>query len=425
MRGIIENIRGSEYVRNVSVLASGTIIVQVISTLISPVLSRLYTPDDYGTLALFTSCISVLTVIGSFRYELAILIPKKYFEAELIFKLSLVITFLVSIVVLLVTTAFNQNITAILGNENLSLWLYFIAPVFLAAGITQSFTYWFNRNKNYKIISGVRIYQSSINSGLSLILGLLKFNAFGLILSLIISQITSSLYLLKKSLFRFNLNSFNFFKLKSVGKQYREFPLLSLPSALLDTVSINAIIFLLSYFFSESVTGAYSFALRILSIPAIVIGSAMGQVFFQKISEAYGNNEKITGLILKLWKVLFLIGILPTVVLFFFGKELFTFVFGANWAEAGNISKYLCILTFFMFISSPTSSAMIVLRKQKILLFVNIAAFIYRPLALFWGYSINSYLKGILLYIILEIIQILCVNFLLLKSAREADLKKE
>ena len=395
--------------------------MQAISALLSPVLSRLYTPEDYGLLAIFTSLISILTVVGSFRYELAILLPKKNSEAGLILKLSLIIIVLFSILVFLITTLFKNNIALLLGNERLSFWLYFLAPVFLAAGITQSFTYWFNRNENYKIISGVRIYQSSVNSVLSLLLGFLKFNTFGLILSLIISNITSSLYLLKRSLFRLNECSLNFIKLRSVAKKYKEFPLLSLPSALLDTISINSIIFLLSYFFSESITGAYSFSLRMLSMPAVVIGTAMGQVFFQKISEAYSNKEKIFPLILRSWKVLFLAGIFPTIVLFFFGEELFTFVFGIKWAEAGRISEYLCILTFFMFISSPTSNAMIVLRKQGILLWINIAAFIYRPLALLFGYSVNNYLTGIILLTIFEIIQIITFNILLLRSAARAD----
>jgi len=423
LKWIPENIRQSQFAKSVSVLATGTIIVQAISTLLSPVLSRLYTPEDYGLLAIFTSCISILTVIGSFRYELAILLPKKNSEAGLILKLSIIITILFFVIVFLITLIFNTNIALFFGNEKLSFWLYFVGPVFLSAGVTQSFTYWFNRNKNYKIISGVRIFQSSVNSALSLVLGILKFNTFGLILSLIISNILSSLYLLKRSLFHLNECSLDFFKLRSVAKKYKEFPLLSMPSALLDTVSFNSIIFLLSYFFPESVTGAFSFSMRILSIPSIVIGTAMGQVFFQKISEAFNNKGKILPLILRSWKVLFLIGIIPTVVVFFFGEELFTFVFGKNWAQAGIISRYLCFLTLISFISSPTSSAMLVLRKQKAILILNIIAFIYRPLSLLWGYWTNNFMNGIILYVFLEILQIFSYNYVMYKGAKDADEK--
>ncbi|MDQ3194037.1 MAG: oligosaccharide flippase family protein, partial [Bacteroidota bacterium] len=403
---------------------SGTIIVQLISTFIAPVLSRLYTPADYGLLAVFVSCISVLSVICCFRYELAILIPKKNSDADSLLKLSLAITLLFSIVVTFITVVFNKQLTVILANENLSYWLYFLGPVLLCVGITQAFTYRYNRNKNYRIISTVRVFQTSAYSGLSLLMGFLKLNAFGLIISSIISQILSTVFLLAKSGLKLTKKSFELTRLRSIAVKYKEFPYFNLPAALLDTFSINSIILLLNYFFSESVTGSYSFALRMLSIPSLLIGTAIGQVFYQKISEAYNNNVGITDIIYNTWKVLFLIGLAPVLIIFFFGEYLFPFIFGSNWAEAGLISKYLCVLTFFTLISSPTSSAMIVLKRQRIILFVNIIAFIYRPLALLWGYSTNNFLNGIILYIILEIIQILVYNYIMIMSARQSDLNK-
>lgn len=416
-----ENIIQGQFAKNVSVLTAGTIIVQTISALISPVLSRLYNPEDFGLLAVFTACVSLLIVIGSFRYEPAILIPKENSEANQLLNLSIAINLLFALTIFLVTLIFNHQIASLLGNEKLGFWLYFIAPVFLAAGIAQSLTNWYNRNKNYKIISGTRIYQSSINSGLSLGLGLLNFNTLGLIISMIASQLLSSFYLIKKS--GLSLLNFSFDKsnLTKVAKKYKEFPFYSLPSAVLDTFSINSIIFLLSYFFSDSLTGSYSFSLRILSIPSVVIGASIGQVFFQRISEAHINKENIRDVIFKTWKVLALIGIIPALVIFFFGEDLFRIIFGMKWAEAGLISRYLCILTFVSLLSSPTSSAMIVLKKQKILLFVNIAAFIYRPLAVLWGYFTNNFLNGIILYVSLEIIQITVYNIFLLRSVSKSD----
>jgi len=418
---IFENIKQNQFAKNVSVLASGTIIVQGISILLSPVLSRLYTPEDYGLLAVFISCISVLIVIGSFRYELAILIPKESAEANALLILSIGINIIFAAVIFVLTLIFNSSLSVLLGNEKISFWLYFIAPVFLASGISQSLTSWYNRNKNYKLISGVRIYQSSINSVFSLGLGFLKFNSVGLIVSQIVSQILSSMYIIKRSALSLRQFSFSIPELKKTAKKHIEFPAYSLPSALLDVFSINSVIFLLNYFFTESVTGAYSFSLRILTLPTVVIGAAIGQVFYQKISEAYSNNEKITTSIFKTWKVLFIIGIVPAITIFFFGEQLFDFIFGSKWAVAGEVSSYLCILTLVNFVSSPTSSAMIVLKKQKIVLIVNVITFIYRPLAIMYGYYTDNFLNGIILYVVLEIIQIFFYNFFLLRSAARSD----
>lgn len=421
MKRVIENIKQSQYVRNVSTLATGTLIVQIISTLISPVLSRLYTPADYGLFAVFSSCINVLAVICCFRYELAILIPEKNSESKQLLKLCLVILTLFSFLIFIITIFFNNSISGLLGNPAIGFWLYFVSPVVLAAGIVQAFTYMLNRNKSYKTISGVRVLQSSFNSGTSLLLGILKMNSFGLLVGFIVSQAVSALYVLKKSMFEIKNLTTDFDQLKFIARKYIEFPLYNLPSALLDTFSVNVIIFLLNYFFSEAVTGAYAFSLRILSIPSVVIGASIGQVFFQKISEAFNNKEKITGQIFKTWKILFMLIVIPTVIIFFFGEELFTFIFGKSWSEAGNISRYLCLLIFFSFISSPTSSAMLVLGKQKSILALNIVTFIYRPLTLLYGYQTKNFMNGIILYVILEIIQIIIYNLIMLKAAKRSD----
>jgi len=419
----LKNILQSQSVKNVSVLATGAFIVQTISVILSPVLSRLYTPEDYGLLAIFTSIISILTVMGSFRYELAILIPKKNSEASLLLKLSVFIVILISLIVLVVTILFNQNISHLFGNDNLSFWLWFIAPVFLSAGIVQAFTYWLNRIKNYKLISAVRIFQSVTNSSLSLILGFLKYHTSGLLAALIFSNIASLVFLIRKSRSSLKNCVSNLGGLKIISDKFREFPLLSLPGALLDTLSINSVIFLLGFFFSESVTGSYSFSYKILTLPSVLIGASIGQVLFQKISETYSNNQKILPSILKTWKLLFFAGLIPMILIFVFGENLFRFVFGDRWSDAGKISEYLCLLTYFMLISSPTSNAMIVLRKQKFLLWTSIAVFIYRPLALYFGYLTDNFMNGIIMFVALETIQILIFNLFLLKFALDSDKK--
>lgn len=421
MTGRIDVIKNSQFFKHVSVLATGTIIVQSISTLISPILSRFYLPEDYGLFAVFSSVISVLIVICCFRYDLAILIPSKDDEAKKILKLCLLILLLFSFAVFITAVVFNRQLSLLLGNEKLGLWLYFLSPSLFAAGIIQSFTYWFNRKKNYKTISGVRVFQSSANSGFSLLFGFIKWNSFGLILSFIISQFVSFFYVIKKSGIRIGNISINVSELKQTARKFIDYPIYNMPSSLLDTFSIHSIIFFLSYLFSDYITGAYAFSLRILSIPGIVIGASIGQVFFQKISELYNNNKQITGTIISTWKVLILIGIIPMLVLFFWGEDLFTFIFGNNWKIAGIISQYLCFVTFVSFISSPTSTVMLVLKKQKTILLINIITFIYRPLALIYGYKTGNFLNGIILYVILEILQITIYNLIMIRAAVSAD----
>ena len=92
--------------------------------------------------------------------------------------------------------------------------------------------------------------------------------------------------------------------------------------------------------------------------------------------------------------------------IFFFGSELFGFVFGKQWAEAGKIAGILSPMILAIFISSPTSTTYVALRIQRIGLIFGIASIIYRPLALYLGFRFHAFYMGLSVLVILEIIQI-------------------
>lgn len=92
MKQLFRKYRTSPFAQNVSVLASGSIVAQVISVLISPVLSRIYSPEDYGLLAVFLSVLNMFAVVLCFRYELAIVLPKDESDAINLVKLCLMIS---------------------------------------------------------------------------------------------------------------------------------------------------------------------------------------------------------------------------------------------------------------------------------------------------------------------------------------------
>lgn len=90
--------RGS-FVRNVAVLAGGTAAGQAIVVLASPVLTRLYTPEDFGVLAVYASLLCVLSTVATLRYELAIPLPKRDEDAAALVVLCLVIVLGMSLLV--------------------------------------------------------------------------------------------------------------------------------------------------------------------------------------------------------------------------------------------------------------------------------------------------------------------------------------
>ena len=144
--------QSSQFLKNVLTLMIGSVFSQAIPILISPLLTRLYKPDDFGLFALYTSIAQLIGVIATARYELAIMIPEKDEDALNLLVLSVSITAMVTVGSMLVMWIFNSAICRLAGNDQLSTWLYFVPLSVFFLGIFQALNYWFNRKKKYHFI---------------------------------------------------------------------------------------------------------------------------------------------------------------------------------------------------------------------------------------------------------------------------------
>jgi len=261
---------------------------------------------------------------------MAIVLPKEDREAVNILYLSLIITFAVSIALLICVILFNKEISLLLGNAAISIWLYFIPLSVLLTGVYQTFNYWSNRKKHFKNISASRVSDSFSKSSANLIFGYLKIAPGGLIIGRMIGQLFSTSALLIHNLKEI-ISLKHFYSrqiIKSQVKKHKDFPFYSLPTSLLDVFSIQIPIVIIVHLFSNYYVGLYSFAFRMLSIPISLIGVSVGQVFYQKFTELYNSNGNLKKLILKTWSSLFLIGVIPMIIMVLWGSEVFSFVFG-------------------------------------------------------------------------------------------------
>ena len=106
----------SEFSRNVFTLMTGTTIAQAIPIAISPILTRIYTPEDFGLLALFLAITIIIGSIANGRYELAIMLPEKDEDAINISALGFIISSSMSLILLILVFFFNDyfvNVIAI------------------------------------------------------------------------------------------------------------------------------------------------------------------------------------------------------------------------------------------------------------------------------------------------------------------------
>ncbi len=362
----------SEFSRNVATLMTGSMVAQAIPIAISPILTRIYTPDDFGIFALYMSIASIFATFATGRYELAIMLPKKNEDAVNVLFLSLTVTFVVSLLSLLVIFLFNRQIVYLLNAPTLSNWLYIIPLSVLFTGLYQSFNYWNNRSKQYKRLAVSRVVQSTATGTTNLGMGWSGFGASGLILGGLAGQIAAA-SVLGKTIWKNDSDIFGYrnkIKIIALMKKYKKFPLLNLPNALVDSFRMSGINMLIAKFFATATLGQFSLAWKMVQVPIVLVGGALGQVFFQKVSSVH--KADLYALIIKYIMKASLVAAPIFLVIYLFSVDIFSFVFGENWKLAGESASVMAPWLFINFVTSPLVSVMLVLNKQELVLLFSL-----------------------------------------------------
>ncbi|MFC3039864.1 lipopolysaccharide biosynthesis protein [Virgibacillus xinjiangensis] len=378
----------SSFLKNIGTLLTGTTIAQLVPIIISPILTRIFSPEEFGLLGLYVAITSVLSVFSNARYEMAIVLPRDKQDALDLLKLSLYVAIIFSSSLLVINTIFNHELSTILGDKQIAPYLYFIPISVLFLGIFKSFNYWNSRERAYKRLAINRVFQSSSLSGSQVIMGWSNFLGNGLIFGQLFGQLISSLRLAYISIreSKINLVKVNVKNTLRLAKTYKEFPIYSTWSSFFNSFSLQLPIFLLTGYFSSSVVGFYSLSYRFLNLPMNLIGGSVSQVFYQQAAKYYGvSNKKFKNLTLKTFRNMLIIGSIPMSIVFGFGDILFRFIFGEEWEIAGQFSRLLSPSILFVFCTSAITSIYLILGKQKIYLIFDICLLVLRLVALLLG----------------------------------------
>lgn len=367
-------LQRSEFTKNILTLFTGSAIAQAVPILISPILTRIFTPEDFGVLALYMSLVSFIAIISSGRYELAVMLPKEKNDAASIVKLSLIIAFAVSVITGLFIIIFRNQIPVWFNNTDIRKWLLLIPFSVFMVAIYQILNYWNTRQKRYKLMAQVRIAQSAGNGVSSVGIGWGVAGPAGLVIGQLIGQLFAAIVLMVKVplkdwvliLQRKNGD------MSEQAKKYRDFPRVNSLHAFTDVLQNSGVIWVISNMFEAAVLGYYSHTFRVMKAPLGLIGSSTAQVFYQQAADKYANGEPIRPMVFKTIKSLALLSAPGFLVIMVFGPQIFSFVFGQEWTEAGEYARLLSPWLFFNFITSPIGHLPLILNKQKQIFYISL-----------------------------------------------------
>lgn len=363
----------SDFKINVYKLMTGTIAAQVIPLILSPVLTRLYTPKDFGLWDIYMSITGFIGIVATGRYALAIVLPKEKKDAMSLFSLSIFLSVLMSFISFIIIFFFRSSIIDLYNEPELGYWLYFIPLSIFFIGVLQAYEYWFTREKKFMTISVGKILEST-SSGISRIAIVIKqlFQG-GLILGNLIGQgVVFFLFVIKDLKHFYSIGKDKFSDIIRNAKTYSDFLKINSLHALIDSLQLMLVTYMIVYYFGTEENGFYSFASRILRVPVGFIGVAIAQVFYQKASERYAESGNIYPLVRKLVLSTLKIGLPIFITIFFFGDFIFEFIFGKAFATAGTYGSIMSPWIFLGFITSPISGVAIIMNKQKPFFFLGL-----------------------------------------------------
>ena len=415
MSSTFMSVLRNEFIKNVLTLLSWNLLAQVVTLLSIPILTRIYTPEEFGSVALFISMVNVFAVASNGQYDLTIVLPKRNGQAFHLLIGSIIITLIFSTITLFFVFIFFDKLTDSFESTvyRKIIWLLPLAVFFF--GSHKSLASWFNRSRSYRVIGVNRLVQNTGQTTVRLGKGVFSNGHWGLVTGYIageiISWIVMFLQLFKKEFWRLKYISG-----KSILKMFREylnFPLFLMPMGILNALSTNLLVFALSLVTSSTIVGHYERSFRVVTFPLSLISSSFGSVFYEKMNRTT-NRRKFY--VFSYFGNFFL-AVLILFPIAIWGEAIFVFVLGAEWNVAGKIAKYILPLTVFGFATQCVSAIFSVVKKNQILLIWQI---LYLGLAISWivfaeKFDVYFLLKvyswgGALMYFLLAIIGFLKID---------------
>lgn len=376
------------FVRNVATYATGVALSQALTLAAMPLLSRIYSPDAFGILAVFVAVRAVASHFSCLGYQGAIVLPKRNESAFALCVACFGLGLFISMAVLIVVYFLSADIARLLGNPEIEPWLWLVpVSMFIWAGF-ESTSFWCTRSRAFgeasKGIVATRGSTAALQIGLGVTReptanGLINGQVLGLLSGLIVI-----LYLGAKNVKRRYWNSLSIRHFVLLLYRYRQFPRYGLLSNVAAATVRALPVLFLGYFFNPAVAGFFAMANRLIAAPCQLITASLVKVFFERANRANldGNMDAVTS---GVYERLIMLLTTPLTLLGVAAPELVVVVLGEQWFETSVYLRWLCGWLLFISAISPLDRVFLIAERQIELAAVNIGLFVVGAGALIAG----------------------------------------
>ena len=409
VKSIIKRLKVSHFVRNVAMVGGGIAIGHAIVLTFMPFLTRLYGPDAFGIAAAFAAIVNIIIPMATLGYASAIVMPEADADAAAVARLSILCGLIIAPVSLVAVYLGKPWIAAWSGMEKNPNMLYLIPVSLLVAAFLSVADQTAIRAHLFKAKAQAKIESTLFSNISKFIGGSVAPSGLLLIVLTLVEQVANfvmqMLRVPREGVLR-PVNWFGFKGVRNAAASQRDFAIYRMPQNILNAASNGLPIILLTVLFSVSAAGQYSLAVMALGAPAMLLGQAIGEVFYPKITRAITSESlNAQNLLLKATLALFILGIIPFGVVFLWGDHLFPLVFGSDWELSGKYAQWIALWLLAVLTSGASASALPALGLQRFLLINEIISVCLRVGAFYVGFYVyHSDIVAIALFSIVNII---------------------
>lgn len=385
----------SEFVRNVRRLMIGSGMAQAITLLSTLVVARLFDPEDFGAAAIFMSVTMTASVIGSLRYEQAVVLPESDEVAKRLLQLAILLTVATSLTMLIVLVGIGVAAPEFVWLKQLGIWFYVIPLAVFIASVSNALMSWWTRKKAFGRLGTGPVALSTTTAGIRIGLGYIWGSTVtGLVLGAL-SGMLAKLIVFSRGVFR-ELSECRTSlrepppRMRTIAHEYREFPKYSALAAFVKKLGEDLPLLLLSLMFMPAVAGFFAIANRLIRLPVGLVSESVRKVYLQRSAQRLNNGKGLRGDLLMMTLAMLGIGLIPAMLLMIGGPWLFASLLGEKWTTAGEYTVILAPWLLAVFAAGPASTVYIILRRQALWLRMQLSRTIVMGGALYLPYLLGG-----------------------------------
>ncbi|MEF9898233.1 MAG: oligosaccharide flippase family protein [Pseudomonas sp.] len=387
----------------------GTMGAQLISLAVMLLLVRLYSPQDIGSFSVWLSIATIIAVLVTGRYEMALFSGESLEDTPAIIKLVLQLTFFLSLLVsgmVFVSAFYIERVPVIVRDFGFAL-----AAVVFGMGINKVVISLLTLQQSFNKLGIARVALAGSVAIAQVLAGWMSIGVAGLIYGQVAGVLLATLFACfwfeKKLLIKcWNTSSIEVF---ATAKRYINFPKFSLPADLLNTIASQVPVILIAFRFGTEPAGWFALTLRMMGAPIALLATSVLDVFKEQAARDYRANGNCLGIFLKTFKVLGVLAFFPFAAFAFLGEWAFGFFFGEQWTESGRYAVLLIPMFYMRFVVSPLSYTIYIAQRQKIdlawqvvLLGLTLSCFLLPDSidSALWSYSIGYAIMYLIYFLI-------------------------